>query len=312
MRNLLILILLVFAQVPDANSADIHEAAKKGDVAALNAALNAGADVDEIGNGATPLYLAAIRGHLEAAKLLIARGADVNAMTKFGSPLMAAAAKGGPELVNLLLANGADPNAEPESKTALHVAAESGCLDCVKALVEAGANVNAQHRNTEGRRGRIIQVTTPLNLAILYDHDDVADYLKLHGVIIPKPAPIASRLASADPRKGQEFFETKGCRDCHTVVREHGSDPGPNKGGGPNLWNVVGRDKASLDYTGYSRTLKAWEGDWTYEDLNTFLAVPSVTTPGTYMQIEGAPDESDRVNLIAYLRTLSDNPVPLP
>ena len=103
MRGLLIFILLTFAQVLNASSAAIHEAAKKGDLAALTAALNAGTDVNEIDGGATPLYYAAIRGHLEAATLLIARGADVNAKTKFGSPLMAAAAKGGPLLVNLLL-----------------------------------------------------------------------------------------------------------------------------------------------------------------------------------------------------------------
>jgi cytochrome c len=308
MRGLWIFIFLAFAQVLNANSAAIHEAAKKGDLAALTAALNAGTDVNEIGGGATPLYFAAIRGHLEAAKLLIAQGADVNAKTKFGSPLMAAAAKGGPELVNLLLANGADPNAEPESQTALHVAAEYGCLGCVKALVDAGADVNAQHKNTGGQYTR---VTTPLHLAILYEHHDVADYLITHGVILPKPAPIAAKLASADPGKGREFFNRE-CRSCHSIFSEQDMNPGPNKGWGPNLWSMVGRDKASLDYEGYSKTLRALDGVWTYEDLNTFLSGPAVTTPGVNMQFQGAPNEVDRVNVIAYLRTLSNNPVPLP
>ncbi len=302
MRNLLILILSVFAQVPDASSADIHEAAKKGNVAALTAALNAGADVNEIGNGATPLYFAAMRGHLETARFLIAHGADVNAKTNFGSPLMAAAAKGGPELVHLLLANGADPNAEPESQTALHVAAEHGCLACVKALVIAGANVNAQHKYTPRQE---TLVTTPLHLAITYEHNDVADYLISHGVIFPKPAPIEAKLASADPGKGWKFFEQE-CQSCHTVILPHGD------GYGPGLWNVVGRDKASLDYKGYSKTLRELDGVWTFEDLNTFLSGPAVTTPGVNMQMQGAPKEVDRVNVIAYLRTLSDNPVSLP
>ena len=302
MRGLLIFILLTFAQVLNASSADIHEAAKKGDLAALTAALKAGNDVNMIDSGATPLYYAAIRGHLDAAKLLIAHGADVNVKTKFGSPLMAAGAKGGPELVNLLLANGAETNAEPESQTALHLAAEHGCLDCVKALVVAGANVNAQHRYTP--RNETL-VTTPLHLAIFYEHSDVADYLISHGVIFPKPAPIEAKLASADPSKGRKFFENE-CQSCHTIGPVHGDSYGPG------LWNVVGRDKASLDYRGYSKTLRGLDGIWTYEDLNIFLSGPTVTTPGVNMQMQGAPNEADRANVIAFLRSLSNNPVPLP
>ena len=302
MRRFLLLILMMYVVPSVSFAAPIHDAAKAGDVAAITAALDAGADINGIDGGVTPLFFTAIRGHLEAAKLLIARGADVNVKTKFGSPLMAAAAKGGPELVNLLLANGASPNAEPESKTALHAAAEHGCLGCVKALVEAGANVNARYRTTVGPH---IIVTTPLHLAIVYAHGDVADYLISHGVILPKPALIDAKLAFADPGKGRKFFEIE-CQGCHTVGPEGGQDYGPG------LWNVVGRDKASLDYKGYSKTLQALKGVWTYEDLNTFLSGPAVTTPGVNMQVQGVLNEADRVNLIAYLRTLSDTPVPLP
>ncbi len=195
-------------------AAEIHEAAKIGDLATLTATLNAGTDVNKLAGGATPLYFAAIRGQLEAAKLLIAHGADVNAKANFGSPLMGAAARDTAELVNLLLANGADPNADLDGKTALHVAAERGCLGCVKALVDAGANVNAQHRKVGGQ---YILVTTPLHLAILYEHGDVAAYLKAHGVIIPKPAPITAKLAFADLDKGKTVLENK-CRHCHIVI----------------------------------------------------------------------------------------------
>ena len=40
--------------------------------------------------------------------------------------------------------------------------------------------------------------------------------------------------------------------------------------------------------------------------------VPMLTTPGVKMETPGVPDETERVNLIAYLRTLSDKPIPLP
>jgi cytochrome c len=55
-----------------------------------------------------------------------------------------------------------------------------------------------------------------------------------------------------------------------------------------------------------------WEGVWTFEDLNKFLLDPMLTTPGVYMEVPGVPDETDRINVIAYLRTLSDEPIPLP
>jgi cytochrome c len=302
MRGLLIALFLTFTQVLDANSATTHEAAKKGDLTALAAALNAGADVNGMSGGATPLYFAAARGHLEATKLLVTHGADVNIKTKFGSPLMAASARDTPELVILLLSNGADPNADLDSRTALHVAAERGCLGCVKALVDAGANVNAQQRTGSGL---LTLVATPLHLAIKNGHSDVADYLVSHGVILPKPASISNRLSSADVVKGQAFFDSN-CRACHSTSQNQGVKLGPN------LRDIVGRDKASLDYSEYSEVLRAIEGVWTYEDLNTFLSGPTITTPGVNMEVQGAPRETDRVNLIAYLRTLSDNPAPIP
>ncbi|TDQ27987.1 c-type cytochrome [Phyllobacterium brassicacearum] len=60
------------------------------------------------------------------------------------------------------------------------------------------------------------------------------------------------------------------------------------------------------------RRLLGWEGVWTYEDLNRYLFGPMLTTPGVKMETPGVPEETERVNLIAYLRTLSDKPIPLP
>ena len=67
-------------------AAAIHDAAKKGDAAAITAALDAGADVNEPDGFATPLYYAVSRQHLDAAKLLIDRGADVNVGSKISGP----------------------------------------------------------------------------------------------------------------------------------------------------------------------------------------------------------------------------------
>ncbi|TIL92260.1 MAG: c-type cytochrome [Mesorhizobium sp.] len=174
---------------------------------------------------------------------------------------------------------------------------KKGCLDCVTALVEAGADVNALTADPVPR--------TPIHLARFLEHSE-SDYLMAHGVVLPKPAPIAGKLAVADVEKGQIFFG-KNCDGCHN------NEAGKGNKYGPNLWEVViGRDKASMPKFEYSKTLRDWGGVWTYEDLNTFLYGPVLTIPGVRMETPGVSDETERVNLIAYLRTLSDKPIPLP
>ena len=295
MRMFLLLILMMCFQTSVSLAAPIHDAAKSGDVAAITAALDAGADINAVDGGGTPLYFAVRRGHLAAAKLLIERSADVNAATNFGSALLAAVAKSKIELINLLLEKGANPNAVFDGNAVLHAAARLSCLDCLKALVAAGADVNALTRDME----------SPLHLARRLGNRDIADYLLEHGVVPPKPPPISAKLAGADAEKGRIVFDGA-CLRCH--------DAEPNQGRkrGPNLWVVVGRDKASYSDFLYSAPLRAWEGVWTYEDLNTFLFAPMATTPGVAMDFPGVPDETERANLIAYLRSLSATPVPLP
>jgi cytochrome c len=298
MRASVIVLSVYFCLAPlSSEAAAIHDAAQKGDVAAIAAALDTGANVNESDGTATPLYYAVRRGHFEAAKLLIERGADVNMPSALGAlPLAPAAGRGKIEFIKLLLDHGANPNSVIDSETVLHIAVKRGCLDCVKALVEAGADVNAQTSDSQNR--------TPVHIAKLLGFPQVADYLMAHGVVLPKPAPISATLAAADVERGRAFFEAS-CSNCHSSTQE-------GRKMGPTLWNVVGRDKASVSEVSYSEALKAWEGVWTYEDLNVFLYGPTLTAPGTRMEIRGASDEAERINLIAYLRTLSDKPIPLP
>ncbi|MGQ0567816.1 MAG: ankyrin repeat domain-containing protein [Gemmobacter sp.] len=291
-------ILLMVLHVPTASlAAAIHDAAKEGDVAGITSALDAGANVDEIYKGATPLHLAVRGGHLEAAKLLVERGADVNAAPTpaLGPALLPALAKRRIDLIELLLAAGADPNWQGGREAALHMAVRGNCFECVKALVESGADVNAKTK--DGKTG--------LHLARLKGQNEIADYLLLHGVVHPEPTPISMKLATADVEKGRAVFGQM-CDGCHSV------DPLKVLAEGPNLWGVVGRDKASLADTRYSDALRGWEGVWTFEDLNNYLLAPMLARPGVYMEVPGVPDETERTNLIAYLRTLGDKPVPLP
>ncbi|WP_425406759.1 c-type cytochrome [Hwanghaeella sp.] len=119
------------------------------------------------------------------------------------------------------------------------------------------------------------------------------------------PEPIEALLASADLGKGEKLL--KKCTACHKF------EQGGANGVGPALYGVVGRPKAGADgFSKYSDAMKAAGGEWTFEDLNHFLYKPKDFIAGTGMAFRGLSKTEDRANLIAYLRTLSDNPVPLP
>ncbi len=119
------------------------------------------------------------------------------------------------------------------------------------------------------------------------------------------PEPIEALLASADLAKGKKL--TKKCASCHKFEK------GGANGTGPALWNVVGRSKAGADgFTKYSSGMKEQGGEWTYADLNLFLYKPKDYIKGTVMAFKGLKKTQDRANLIAYLRTMADNPAPLP
>jgi cytochrome c len=121
----------------------------------------------------------------------------------------------------------------------------------------------------------------------------------------PEPAePIEKLLASATPERGQAA--AKKCVACHTFEKG-----GPNRVG-PNLWGIVGRDKASVQGFNYSAAMKKMTGKWTIDELNHYLTNPKAMVPGTNMNFAGIPRGSERADLITYLNTLSDNPAPLP
>lgn len=119
-----------------------------------------------------------------------------------------------------------------------------------------------------------------------------------------KETPIAVLLADASAEKGQAA--AKQCSACHTFEKG-----GPNRVG-PNLYSIVGRAVASHEGFAYSDALKKLGGDWTYEKLNAFIHDPRADVPGTKMTFAGVKRDGQRADLIAYMRTLSDNPVPLP
>ncbi|MER8509074.1 cytochrome c family protein [Mesorhizobium sp. M0199] len=120
--------------------------------------------------------------------------------------------------------------------------------------------------------------------------------------------PIAELLATANAEAGAAIF--KKCQACHS-----GEKGGPNKVG-PDLWDIIDRPVAEHEGFAYSAGMKEFSKGgaekWTYDNLNHFITSPKKFVKGTAMGFAGLPKDEDRANVIAYLRTLSDNPKPLP
>ncbi len=117
-------------------------------------------------------------------------------------------------------------------------------------------------------------------------------------------APIAVAMKTSDADVGKTL--SKACQACHSF------DKGGANKVGPNLWGVLGRKPASHDGYVYSDAMKAKAGNWGYEEIYAFLAAPKAVLPGTKMTYAGLPKFEDRANVLAYLRTLADAPVPMP
>lgn len=153
----------------DAAEADgttaLHWAARADNVAMARALLKAGADAKNANRyGITALQLAAVNGSATMVQLLIEAGADVNAVLPEGETiLMTAARTGRPEAVQALLAAGARVDAREKwyGETALHWAAAENHADTVRLLVARGADVD-ERSNTQTYRRRSGQSVMPL------------------------------------------------------------------------------------------------------------------------------------------------------
>lgn len=132
--------------------------------------------------------------------------------------------------------------------------------------------------------------------------------------VVEGPRDYGTLLLAADLAKGEE--QHKKCLQCHNF------DQGGANLQGPNLYGVVGRKIASHEGFKYSTgpgsiTEKGADGSvWDYEHLDRFIERPKGYAANTAMNFAGINSRitgvQDRINLIAYLRTLGSEGFPLP
>jgi cytochrome c len=112
-------------------------------------------------------------------------------------------------------------------------------------------------------------------------------------------------LASANAKTGGDFAQTA-CSACHSF------DRGGATMVGPNLYGIVGARIAGTPGYAFSDALKKVGGDWDFAKLDAWLTSPQSFAPGTTMSYAGIAQPKMRANVVDYLRTLSDKPLPLP
>ena len=136
---------------------------------------------------------------------------------------------------------------------------------------------------------------------------EVAEAAGEGGAVADVPPDWGTVLPAANVTAGEEV--SKKCASCHTFT------PGGPNGTGPNLYGVIGRKPGSHPGFAYSAAMSGESAKvptWDYEHIYEFVKSPQAYIPGTKMTFVGLKKPEDRINLIAYLRTLSPSPPPIP
>ena len=118
---------------------------------------------------------------------------------------------------------------------------------------------------------------------------------------------VLAMIGSQDIADGEKV--ARKCKACHAFEED-----GKNKSG-PPLWGIVNKPVATAEGFRYSAAMQEFgEGGktWTYAELDAYLTAPKTHIPKTKMAFAGLKKEEDRAAILAYLRSLSSDPAPLP
>ncbi|CAH2278105.1 cortactin-binding 2 [Pelobates cultripes] len=146
----------------------LYFAAANGHSDCVKMLLTSGAHVDAtVSNGFTALCTAAAQGHYKCAEILIAFNADINHVGGGQTPLYLACQNGNSEIVKLLLEAGADRSiVTKDGRTAIHATVEIGNVDCLKLLMYFGVSINGDRINSEESNGNINELNEKESLLL--------------------------------------------------------------------------------------------------------------------------------------------------
>ncbi len=212
-------LVVVFAAGAAAEQPPLLDAARRDDVARVEALLKARPGINVINvvnvrqaDGATALHWAAHHDDLPLATLLIRAGARAGVADDTGAtPIFLACLNRSGPMVTLLLDAGADPNATlANGETALMTCARTGDVTAVRALVARGANVN---------RREPLHDQTALMWAAAGRHADVV------GALISAGADVHARSRTYSQTVTSEVTQRAGREALNYTVPRGGSTP---------------------------------------------------------------------------------------
>lgn len=121
---------------------------------------------------------------------------------------------------------------------------------------------------------------------------------RLLAVTLMLPGLIAAQVWAADVEKGGKAF--KKCVACHDAVNS------VNKTG-PHLVGLIGRPVANVEGYKYSDAMRALVTTvpvWSEAALDAYLTNPKAVVTKTKMPFGGIKKPDERLDLIAYLKSL--------
>jgi ankyrin repeat protein len=160
-------------------AADVHEAAKTGDLQKVQELIKADPDAVNLkdNSGRTPLHWAARNDHLSVVRFLVENGADVNAEDNRGIiPLYYSVWLGeNYEIAECLVNSGADVNFKRDNDTSLlYLVSRDGREKIAELLIKNGADLN--HQDAVGK--------TPLYISVEHKYRNIVELLMKNGAKI--------------------------------------------------------------------------------------------------------------------------------